>query len=209
MHFLSFDTWGVKLWKQYIALPVHGCSFCQNGTSFSGAFVNNRWGEFLKNEAKATQWQFCWGLRVLVLGFPVVQQVKDLALSLRRLGLLLCSRFDPWPRTSTCHKCGPKEEWRKKKKKKGVGDLRTRYDSGRKMSWRLSSFTAKNLKKVAAKFQDDSALWPAVKKNWRWRLPATLGFPTFVSICLQLPFLYPSPRIMTVSDTSWGQFELQ
>ena len=33
----------------------------------------------------------------------MVQQVKDPALSLQWLGLLLRHRLDPWPRISTCH----------------------------------------------------------------------------------------------------------
>ena len=41
----------------------------------------------------------------------VVQGVKDLALSLQRLGSLLWSRFDPWPRNFCMAK------------KKGGGDL--------------------------------------------------------------------------------------
>ena len=39
----------------------------------------------------------------------MVQWVKDLALSLLWLRLLLWHRFDPWPGNSTCHGGGPRK----------------------------------------------------------------------------------------------------
>ena len=48
----------------------------------------------------------------------MAQQVKDPALSLLRLRLLLWREFDPWPRgTSTCHGCIQKEKEKKKKER--------------------------------------------------------------------------------------------
>ena len=60
-----------------------------------------------------------WGLeQKAARGVPVVaQRVKDPALSLQQLRSLLWHRFDPWPRTFKCCRCGQKKRKEKKRKK--------------------------------------------------------------------------------------------
>ena len=48
----------------------------------------------------------------------MAEWVKDLALSLHQLGLLLCHGFNPSPRNSACHGAAKKEKNRKKKKRR-------------------------------------------------------------------------------------------
>lgn len=46
----------------------------------------------------------------------VAQWVKDWTLSLLQLRVLLWPKFDPWPRTFTCHRYSQKEKKRERKR---------------------------------------------------------------------------------------------
>ena len=60
----------------------------------------------------------------------VAQQVKDLVLSLQKLGSLLCHGLIPSLENSTCHRCSQKKKKKKKKTKQKQKQTKNSQNSG-------------------------------------------------------------------------------